>query len=1047
MLTPGLYEQVINKIIAQELEGVNPKENTIKKSKLDKEESSKILAKYIAEIIEQGLEYVKDKNEKIHSQIELVNKLVSVIKEEIKDLEFDNYQVDERAEQLMALISNTNSILAISEKSRISRPETSIASSSLFTGSIHEPSMFSELKKEILSSDKIDMLVSFIKWSGLRLIIDELETFTKNGGSLRVITTSYMGATDVKAVEELRLLPNTEIKISYDTKRTRLHAKTYVFYRNTGFTTAYVGSSNLSNVAISSGLEWNLKITAKDLPETVKKINATYDSYWNSNEFENYSGEQLKRLKSALNYEKSIEKDGFAQYLFDIRPYPYQQEILDKLEAERKVRNHYKNLIVAATGTGKTVVSAFDYKRFCKENLQSENRILFIAHREEILTQSVDCFRGVLKNANFGDLFVGSYKPENINHLFMSIQTFNSQDFHLKTTKDFYDYIIVDEFHHAAAKSYKKLLSYYKPKILLGLTATPERMDGKNIIEYFDNRIAAEIRLPEAIERKLLSPFQYFGITDTVNLDELKWSRGGYEKSELTKVYSINYLSANKRANMIVESIFKYVTDIDDVKGLGFCVSIDHANFMADFFNKRNIPSISLTGLSNNNDRNSAKDKLVKGDIRFIFVVDIYNEGVDIPEVNTVLFLRPTESLTVFLQQLGRGLRLAENKECLTVLDFIGQANKKYNFEDKFAALLSHTNKSIQREIKDGFVSVPKGCYIQLERKAKKHILDNIRSSISSKTGLIAKIASFEEESGLELSLENFCNHYHIEIKQIYKKHSFSRLCVLAGVKKDFNEDLEDILTKAFSRFCRIDSRRWIEFLVEAFKNIENMTLTSERERMMQMLQFTVWQAPFEECGFNDLKEGIYQLRKNPVMLAELTELLEYNYERIDFIDEKVDLGFECPLDLHCSYTKNQILVAFDFLKPSSFREGVKHFKDKNADLFFITLNKADKDYSPTTMYDDYSINEWLFHWQSQSTTSASSPTGQRYINHKKKGSKILLFVREFKSDIVGATPYTFLGLADYISHEGSRPMSITWKLHNPIPAKFLKKTNKLVVG
>lgn len=1043
MLKSGLYEQIINQGITEELKSTD---KIIRLKNIDEGESSKVLAQYASEIIEKGLNQLGD--DKLPEKIELINKMIEVIRAKTGDEDFTSMSVDERAEQLLALLDKENSKYAIDQNSTVIRPETSIAQSSLFTSAVNEPQLLGELKKEIVSADRIDMIVSFIKWSGVRRIINELKDFTDKGGELRIITTSYMGATDVKAIEELRKLSNTMIKVSYDTKVTRLHVKSYVFYRDTGFTTAYVGSSNLSGAAISTGREWNVKVTNKDLPDTIKKISATFESYWNSNDFEYYSETQKERLARALKAEKYHDSNDVSRYTVDVKPYAYQQEILDKLEAQREVRGNYRNLIVAATGTGKTVISALDYKRFVKKNSDKKCRLLFVAHRKEILEQSIFTFRAVLKDANFGELFVGQYKAEDIDNLFISIQTFNSQDLTSKTSKDFYDFIIVDEFHHAAAPIYQKLLEYYEPKILLGLTATPERMDGKSILTYFNDCISAEIRLPEAIDRMLLCPFQYFGVTDNVDLSELKWSAGGYDKTELSNIYTINEAYAQQRADLVVNSLLKYVTDIDEVKGLGFCVTVAHSEFMAAYFNAHGIPSISLSGQSSDEDRDKAQSRLVKGEIRFIFVVDIYNEGVDIPEVNTVLFLRPTESLTIFLQQLGRGLRLADNKECLTVLDFIGQANKKYNFEDKFAALLSNTNRSVTKEIKNGFVSVPKGCYIQLEKMAERYILSNIRASYGNTAGLISKIESFEEDSGLPLSLANFLEYHHLDVRTVYKFNSFSRLCARADVIDDFESPVEETITKALSRLSYVDSRRFIKFIIKLLSE-DVSEFTESENRMLQMFHFTIWQKEYQKCGFSKITDGVQKIRECPVLCNEIIELLEYNYNQIDFIDKPVDVGFDCPLDLYCTYTRDQILSALDYLSPSSVQAGTFFLADKKIDIHFITLNKSEKDYSPTTMYNDYSINSELFHWQSQGATSDTSNTGTRYINHQSMGVKELLFVRERKNDnITGkAAPYSFIGLADYVSHTDSKPMNIIWKMKDPIPAKYLRKTNKMIVG
>lgn len=1052
----GLYEQIINKEILEEINSLEKENFIIDKEKIDKEEAKVVLSQYIEKVIRKSLNYIRDKekedSEKLIKQIEACNDIIDILSKVSDEDDIKKYEIDKNGEILNSLYEKINNSRALTNKKAV-RPLTSLSQSSLFTGSTQEPNMLSELNKEILSCDSIDLLVSFVKWSGIRCIIESLKEATLNNNKkLRIITTSYMGATDIKAIEELSKLPNTEIKISYDTKRTRLHAKAYMFKRDTGFTTAYIGSSNISNVALTSGLEWNLKITEQDSFDIIRKFEATFDSYWNDPEFILYEGtdKDKKMLESSLRKENNNNENKF-NFNFDIRPYAYQKEILEKIQVERKIFGRNKNLVVAATGVGKTVISAFDYKNFCKENRGKANRLLFVAHREEILKQGRDTFRGILKDNNFGELMVGGKVPDSLDYLFVSIQSLNSKDLCSITSKDYYNFIIIDEFHHAAAPSYQRLLSYYKPKVLLGLTATPERNDNKDIFSYFDHKISGEIRLPEAINRKLLSPFQYFAVTDSVDLSKLKWQRKGYSINELDKVYTGNDL----RIKNILESLDKYITDINEVIGLGFCVSKEHAKFMAKRFNESGISSLALTSESSREERDEAKGKLVNGEIKFIFVVDLYNEGVDIPEVNTILFLRPTESLTVFLQQLGRGLRLSEGKECLTVLDYVGQAHKNYNFEEKFRALIGRTNRSVKDYIENGFLNLPKGCYIQLEKQAREYILRNIKDLKNTKANLINKLVSFKDDSGLELSLENFLTFHNLSLVDFYgksKDRSFNRMCVLAKQKDEFYDENEGEITKKLYNLFFINSRRFIKFIVNLIKNyndISNVNFSNEEKLMLNMMYYIFYNDVPKKLDLISINDGINRLFKNKNMMKEVCSILEYNYKNIDFIDKKIDLGYDCPLDLHCNYSTDLIMAAFGYFnedKKPSFREGVKYFEDKKTDIFFITLNKSDKDFSPSTLYEDYAINEKLFHWQTQSKTSVQSATGQRYINHLKNKNKIVIFVREYKTKQGLTAPFTYLGTCEYKSHSGNKPISFIWELQEEIPPRLINKANKTII-
>jgi superfamily II DNA or RNA helicase len=1046
MFEQGLYEQLINKLISFKLSTLNKKEYYLKETILDKEEASQYLSRYLSKIINTALNAFPREN-LIEKQIKLSNQIITLLRNELDAKEFEDDLIEANGRILTAVFSKlTSHYPEFDEHLKAIIPATRFSQSELFTGSNKRLSLESELKKEILSADKIQFLVAFIKWSGIRIFEKQLREFTESGKELKVITTSYMGATDKKAIEFLSSLRNTQIKISYNTQNERLHAKAYLFLRNSGFNTGYIGSSNISHSALTSGLEWNIKVTAQEIPHIIQKFESTFESYWEDNEFELFDiNKDLEKFENALKQQRHRGKYDLAAY-FDIKPFHYQEEILEKLHAERIVHNRYKNLIVAATGTGKTVISAFDYKRFKQSNNRS--RLLFVAHRKEILTQAVATFRGILPDNNFGELWVDGEEPSNTEYVFASVQTLNNRLKEIKLTDDYYDFVIIDEVHHIAANSYRPILERFKPKILLGLTATPERMDGEDILIDFCNVIAADIRLPEALNRKLLCPFQYFGVSDTIDLSDLQWKNGKYLPSELTKVYTQD----DRRLNDILHNLRKYLTDINDVRALGFCASQEHAKYMAEKFTLSGLKADYL--VSDNSDERVQKRKRLKSkEINYLFVRDIFNEGVDIKEIDTVLFLRPTESLTIFLQQLGRGLRLADGKDCLTVLDFVGNARSEYDFEGKLRALVGKTNTTIEKEIENDFPTVPLGCSIVLEKKAKEYILQNINRALGfNRPQLLFKIRNFANVTDLPLTLKNFSAFYHIPLALIYRRGSWKRLCQEAGIIPEFPKMNEMEIVRAINKkWLSTTSSSYFEFILGLSKKSFKIKINelSEIERCMAlMLYYDVWQTA---NAFGTLEEAIQQIGENQVLVEEIKESVSLQLERVDFVEKDLLLPFNQPLRLHGRYTRDQVFAAFGFStfqNKSSNREGVAYSSEKNVELLFITLNKSEADYSPTTLYHDYAINDYTFHWQSQNSALPEQGKGKSYIEQRLNGKKILLFVREQNDDEFGNTMgYVFLGEANYLGHEGAKPMNIKWELNEPMPAYIWKDTAKMAVG
>lgn len=1019
MLESGIYEQIIDSTIDKEIKLLT---DIVGLSKVEAYEATILLPIYLHKYIEKVFRSLRN-TKNSSKQAELTDRILNLLHE---------YGANEA--ELLQPITKLNYISsnALNTEAPIF-PSSGISKSLLFTGDKDEPSLDREFDYEIATSDSIDFLISFVKFSGLRKILPALKKAVSRGVKIRLITTTYMGATDIKAIEEFNKLLNTEIYVSYDTKNTRLHAKAYIFHRHTGFSTAYVGSSNLSMSAITSGLEWNVKITQQELPETFKKIALTFSSYLYDSNFTRYKKEDYQRLSHSINSERGKLDPSHNPYFFRISPYNYQKEMLDLLTFERNVNNRFKNLIVAATGTGKTVIAAFDYDRLRREHTkESPFRLLFVAHREEILLQSIFTFRQILEDGYFGQILNAKKDADNYDFLFASVRSVSTKLIDKEIGKDFYDMIIIDESHHIAAKSYKRICDYFTPAYLLGLTATPERHDNQDILSYFDNNITAEIRLGEAIERDMLSVFHYFGVGDTyTDYQNISWSRGGYDEKELTFLFTEDKAVAYNRANLVYSSLVEYSSDMDDVKALAFCVTVNHAIFMANFLQSKGIETKVISGTTQHKERLDAKHWLTSGKTaRCICAVDVFNEGVDIPHVNTLLFLRPTNSLTIFLQQLGRGLRKARGKECVTVLDFIGNAHKNFRYDNKFSAIIDTTKESVASQVQTGFTYVPKGCYINLDPISRTYVLDNIKHGYSSNAAIKSAIKTWAHLIEEKYDVGTFMEYADLTPKQIYK--SEKAFYQIINQTKDENKGM------ILYRLSYLNSKHLINFLISYLTNIHRFDIINitELEKKYLMI-FAFAYSPQATKDFSIIHNELQQL---PYLVHEIIYLFTYLLKHLkQYTYPFLSVHIDSPLEVHGIYSRDQIMAAVGNYRPSTMREGVYYAKDIHTDVFLITTDKDPSHYSETTNYEDYAISETLFHWQSQSTTSEASNTGNRYITHKSTKHEILLFARKERLDDYKKTaPYYFLGSASYVSHEGEKPMNIIWRLHQPLsPALF----------
>ncbi len=914
------------------------------------------------------------------------------------------------------------------------RPSTPLAEVALLTNAHGDPSLGSELRAELDTSDEIDLICAFVKWHGMRTLESQFARLRDRGAAFRVITTTYLGSTDIKALDRLARDYGAEIRIQYDPRRTRLHAKGWLFRRASGFHTAYVGSSNLTVSALLDGAEWNVRLSAKATPTLLDKFAATFETYWHSDEYGRYDPDDeadRERLERALHTAKGgTTATSLLVSGLDVRPFPHQQQILEALDAERTLHERHRNLVVAATGTGKTVIAALDYRELARRAGRGADRpsLLFVAHRKEILEQSLRTYREVLADGTFGELYVGGQVPRQWRHVFASVQSLTGRITDLPP--DAFDIVVIDEFHHAQAPTYRRLVDHLRPRELLGLTATPERADGIDVRGFFDGRTAAELRVWDAIAADLLSPFHYFGIADGTDLTTVDWRAGRYVEADLDRLYTGN----DARARLVLRQVEDKVTDPRRMRALGFCSGVTHAAYMARVARDAGITAAAVTGQTPAAQRERAVADLRAGRLAAIFTADLFNAGVDIPEVDTVLFLRPTESPTLFLQQLGRGLRLAEGKAVLTALDFVGHHRAEFRADLRFRALTSASRTQLQRDVEKGFPFLPSGCQIILDRVVQEEVLRNVRDHLSLRwRQLAAELRAHPTED-----LRTFLADTGLELAQVLRAdRSFTTLRRDADLLAGEASPLETRLTRRVRALAHVDdpgrARDYGRWLAGGEGYAE---LSPAEQRRARMLFFALWP---DGGGFDSYEAGFDALRDEAPSRGELRQVIDLAFDSSRHVSVELPPRLRSiPLRIHARYSREEILAGLDRAslerKPAHFREGVLHttIDGQAVDAFFVTLRKSEADYSPTTLYRDYPLSPTLFHWESQSTTSLDSPTGRRY---RDGSSTILLFVRRERTGDFGTQPYTFLGPARYVGHTGDRPIAITWRLDHPMPA------------
>lgn len=945
---------------------------------------------------------------------------------------------------------------------------------------------FNTLVENLQQCNEFKISVAFITYGGLQVLLETLAELSKKNIPGEILTTTYQNMTTPAVLKRLAEFPNIKLKVYVPpTENEGFHAKGYLFHKtfsNSDQWTVIIGSSNITGRALKTNVEWNVlqNEPTMELQEPgvfTKSVLEEFETLWKSPWAKEYSDEFLLSYRDYLSRIKSDVKVRKAKELFSyeraqaIQPNAMQQEAIVKLARLRKT-GAKKALAIAATGSGKTYMSVFDAMQV------KPKRLLFIVHREDILKkakESFDTVFGALGKNYISGFYTGNQKDKKCDFLFATRDTMcrHYEDF---STTDF-DYIVVDEAHHASSESYQKILSYFKPDFLLGLTATPERSDNGDIYSIFDNNVAVEIRLRQALEYNLICPFHYFGLTDAEGIDytKIKAEPGTSEYTEeIAKMLMVSH-----RVDYIIEKMKFYGHDADKPKVLGFCQTIKHVKYMAEEFNKRGIASVALSSEDNKSiDERIAFTKRLEDDddpLKVIFTVDLFNEGIDIPSVNTILMLRPTDSSIIFIQQLGRGLRKLADKEFVTVLDFIGNYNKSFLMAIALNGKQNFDRDSLKLEVQTDFADLPNGTYIHMDKITKEQILRQLESE---------KFMSMKYMKESYLNFKHVCGG-NIPMLVDYLKHDgsvdpvrFSQfnpkfktyLEFVADMERDTHPEFDLILQKeSFKQFMRLLSfyspaKRIEEFVIASVlleNNSHSASIQDISEACKKYLDVVSEENILHSCQtlsglyFDSSELSRYEkalflfdgksislnkeikklLSSEQLCLLWLSDLIQYNLMR--YQDEFGAKNYGFPFfKLYSDYSMRDTALLCNYTKIHSSFRGQGLITSAKPDYFiFVNLHK-NADIKESINYKDKFISPGVFQWQSPNSTTQDSEIGKNIIYSYKRGINLHLFVRKFE-EVEGVTqPFVYLGKVVPFSDsaEGNKPITIQFALENRVP-------------